>query len=131
MKHFLILSVAALVVALPFIFHRPPPQGDWRPGDPVLIIVTPHNEAIRQEFAEAFSAWHQEHYGRPVRVDWRAIGGTTEIMRYLTSEYAASAKRFFKSQKVDWPPNGAEIIFGKPPPPSPHSHTTGRAPTTA
>ena len=118
MKHLLILLIAALVIGLPFIFHRPPPQGEWRPGDPELIIVTPHNEAIRQEFAEAFSAWHQENYGKPVRIDWRALGGTTEIMRYLASEYAASAKRFLRAQGHDWPPNGAEIIFGKPPLPA-------------
>ena len=111
MKQALIICIAALVIALPFLFHRAPPQGEWRTGDPELIIVTPHNEAIRQEFAEAFSAWHQKHHGQPVRVDWRVIGGTTEIMRYLAAEYAASAKRFFKTQKLDWSPNGAEIIF--------------------
>lgn len=116
MKQALIVLVAALVVALPFVFHRAPPQGDWRPGDPELIIVTPHNEAIRQEFAEGFSAWHQARYGRPVRVDWRVIGGTTEIMRYLEAEYAASARRFLRARKLDWPANGAGIIFGKRPP---------------
>ena len=116
MKQALIVLVAALVIGLPFVFHRPPPQGEWRPGDPELIIVTPHNEAIRQEFAEAFSAWHHERYGKPVRVDWRVIGGTTEIMRYLAAEYAASARRFLRAQKHEWPSNGAEVIFSAKPP---------------
>jgi len=113
MKQALIVLIAALVIALPFVFHRPPPQGEWRPGDPELIIVTPHNEAIRQEFAEAFSVWHQKRYGKPVRIDWRVIGGTTEIMRYLAAEYAASAKRFVRAQGLGWPANGTEIIFSR------------------
>lgn len=67
------------------------------------MVITPHNEAIRQEFAEGFSAWHRARYGSPVRIDWRMIGGTTEIMRYLASEYTSSAKRFFKSQGIVCP----------------------------
>ena len=116
MKSVVVLVLLAVVLALPFLFRRQPDAGEWRRGDPELVIVTPHNEAIRQEFGEGFSRWHQEHFGKPVRIDWRVIGGTTEIMRYLSSEYAASAKRFFKTQSVAWPANGAEVILsGKPP----------------
>jgi len=96
MKAYLMLAAAALVIALPFLFRRAPAKGDWRVGDPELIIVSPHNEAIRHEFAEGFSRWHQRNFGKPVRIDWRVIGGTSEIMRYLTSEYQASARRYVK-----------------------------------
>ncbi|MCL1920478.1 MAG: extracellular solute-binding protein [Kiritimatiellaeota bacterium] len=125
LKNLAIVLLAAGVVALPFVFHRAPPQGEWRPGDPELIVVTPHNEAIRQEFAEGFSAWHHERYGKPVRVDWRVIGGTTEIMRYLAAEYGASARRFLRAQGHDWPANGAEIIFAAKP--APDGETLWRA----
>lgn len=111
MKPILILLAAALVVALPFLFRRDAPAGDWAPGDPVLSVVSPHNEAIRQEFAAAFSDWHRRRYGRPARIDWRAIGGTTEIMRYLDSEYAASARRFFRARPEGWPADGTEAIL--------------------
>ena len=90
-KGLVILLIAGCVIALPFIFRRPQEAGDWKPDDPVLVIITPHNEAIRHEFARGFSQWHQTHYGKPVKIDWRIIGGTTEIMRYLASEYEASA----------------------------------------
>ncbi len=113
MKQWLVLLVAALVIALPFIFRRGAEGGDWREGDPELVVVTPHNEAIRQEFGEGFSAWHRERFGRPARVDWRVIGGTTEIMRYLASEYAASARQFFREQKVAWPADGAEVVLAR------------------
>jgi ABC-type Fe3+ transport system substrate-binding protein len=113
MKWILVILLAASVIALPFLLRREAVTGDWRKGDPELVIVTPHNEAIRQEFAEGFSRWHRERYGRPVRIDWRVIGGTTEIMRYLASEYAASAKRFFKAQGIAWPSGGAEIVLAR------------------
>ncbi|MDR2849532.1 MAG: ABC transporter substrate-binding protein [Verrucomicrobiota bacterium] len=106
-----VLFLAVAVLVLPFLLRRPPDTGEWRRGDPELVIVTPHNEAIRQAFSEGFSRWHRERFGRPVRIDWRVIGGTTEIMRYLASEYAASAKRFFKGQGVPWPANGTDAVF--------------------
>ena len=113
MKQVFVLLLAALVIALPFIFKRSTCVGDWHRCDPELVVISPHNEAIRQEFAEGFSKWHRERYGRPVRIDWRVIGGTTEIMRYLASEYAASAKRFFKAHHVAWPSGGAEIVLAR------------------
>ncbi|HMP72994.1 MAG TPA: ABC transporter substrate-binding protein [Kiritimatiellia bacterium] len=97
-----ILAAAALVIALPFLFRGERATSAWRPGDPVLIIVTPHNEAIRYEFAEAFSAWHHEHYGQPVLIDWRAIGGTTEIARYLRSEYINAMRAWWTGQGRPW-----------------------------
>jgi hypothetical protein len=116
---FVLILVIATVIALPFLFTRDVTQDSWRPGDPELIIVTPHNEAIRQEFALAFSAWHQEKYGQPVRIDWRVLGGTTEIMRYLAAEYARSAKHYFKRESTIWPANGQEVILATHPPTTP------------
>ena len=113
MKWALIIAAAALVVLLPFLFHRAGAADDWHRGDPELVVVTPSNEAIRQEFAEGFSKWHRERFGRPVRIDWRMIGGTTEIMRYLASEYVASARRFFRSQGVAWPAGAGEMILAR------------------
>ncbi len=121
MKQFVILLAAALIVALPFIFRRETDVSDWRAGDPELVVVTPHNEAFRQEFARGFSQWHQSKFGSPVRIDWRVIGGTTEIMRYLASEYAASAKQFFKAQAVAWPADGAEVILSRKKPEAPEA----------
>jgi len=110
MKACLILLAAALIVALPFIFRREAAVGDWREGDPELIVVTPHNEAIRQEFGEGFSRWHRERYGQPVRIDWRVLGGTTEIMRYLASEYEAAAKRTFGAGKNGLGPSRQDVF---------------------
>lgn len=53
-----------------------------------LVIISPHNEAIRDEFGRAFSAWHRERHGAPVELDWRVVGGTSESLRFVLSEFA-------------------------------------------
>ena len=108
-----ILLVLAAILALPFAFRQETGVREWKAGDPVLVIVTPHNEAIRHEFGQAFSAWHARKYGAPVKVDWRAIGGATEISRYLTSEYVSSFRAWWKAQGKAWRPDGAAIILSR------------------
>ena len=55
-----------------------------------LVIVSPHWEGLRYEFARAFSAWHQENFGTPVEVDWRDLGGSSENVRFVISEFKQS-----------------------------------------
>jgi ABC-type Fe3+ transport system substrate-binding protein len=80
------LLLASLV--LPFALRPSTPK----PGraEATLVIITPHNEAIRQEFGLAFARWYQARTGRTVTLDWRLIGGTSEIARYLEGEYTAA-----------------------------------------
>jgi iron(III) transport system substrate-binding protein len=122
MKNLLVLALLLAIVALPFALRRTQGASAWREGDPLLVIVTPHNEAIRYEFERAFSQWHQQKYGRPVKVEWRAIGGTTEISRYLTSEYASAAKAWWeRTLKKRWPDNASEDVVKASPPTDPAS----------
>lgn len=102
-KNVAILLISALVIALPFLFRQAPQVTDWHPGDPELIIVTPNNEAIRFEFEQAFSKWHRQHFGKPVKIDWRALGGTTEIMRYLEGAFVAAFRAYWQSEGKEWP----------------------------
>jgi ABC-type Fe3+ transport system substrate-binding protein len=111
LRHLTILSVAVVVVALPFLLRRGGDETAWRAGDPVLVIVSPHNEAIRYEFGRAFSTWHARLYGQPAKVDWRNIGGTTEIMRYLSGEYVAAFRAWWQGQGKRWPRGGGEMIL--------------------
>ncbi len=113
-KNCIILAVSAIVIALPFVFRQEALETDWKPGDPELVIVTPHNEAIRFEMGMAFSRWHQEKYGKPVKIDWRAIGGTTEIMRYLKSEYVSAVRAAWKNKDKNWTfQMGSDIVDRK------------------
>ncbi len=107
-----ILFAAALIIALPFIFRR---HETTMPSNALdLVIVTPQNEAIRYEFGRAFSKWHEAQFGKPVRVDWRAIGGTTEISRYLCAEFVNAARAWWKGQGFEWPAGASEkLLDGK------------------
>ncbi|MCO6429331.1 MAG: extracellular solute-binding protein [Deltaproteobacteria bacterium] len=52
-----------------------------------LIIVSPHWEGIRYEMGRAFNE-HRRKIGAPsVKISWLDVGGTSEILRYLQSEY--------------------------------------------
>ena len=54
-----------------------------------LVVVTPHVDAIRTEFGEAFAQWHLQKYGERVDADWRLPGGTSDALRFVQSEFAA------------------------------------------
>ncbi len=87
-KRFLILFTLVAVVALPFVL-RPEKAGRER-ADETLVIITPHNEALRYEFGAGFRKWYRAKTGKTVAVDWRVIGGTSEIARFLEGEYTAA-----------------------------------------
>ena len=53
-----------------------------------LVILSPHWEGIRYEFGHAFERWYQEQTGRPVTVDWRDFGGTSDDVKYIRSGFA-------------------------------------------
>jgi len=107
----LVLLAMALVVGLPFAFK--PKQNLLARADDTLVILSPHNEAIRYEFTRAFSEYYKERTGRSVRLDWRVVGGTSEIARYLRSEYLSAFQRAWTAQGHAWTPE-IEASFDNP-----------------
>ena len=94
------LGLLALVLVAPLALRR-----DDAPAraDRTLVIITPHNEAIRYEFARAFSAAHQRRTGEQVHVDWRTPGGTSEIARFIAGEYVAAFQQHWThTLRKDW-----------------------------
>jgi iron(III) transport system substrate-binding protein len=95
-----ILLAFALVVLTPLAARRMVETS--RPATPEsaerLIVWTPHVEQIRQEFGAAFDRWHRRVHGKPVHIDWRTPGGTTEIRRMLESQYQAAALRLINEE---------------------------------
>jgi iron(III) transport system substrate-binding protein len=91
----IILALVATVV-LPFMLR--PKQPSPEQADDTLVIITPHNAAIREEFALGFRDWYKARTGRTVFVDWRLIGGTSEIARYLEGEYVASFRNLWTAK---------------------------------
>jgi ABC-type Fe3+ transport system substrate-binding protein len=83
----IVLALVA-IVALPFALRPKRPVAER--ADVTLVVISPHNEAIRQEFGAGFRKWYRARTGRTVALDWRVIGGTSEINRFIESEYVAS-----------------------------------------
>lgn len=52
-----------------------------------LVLISPHWEGIRYEFERAFKARYQKETGRTVELDWMDVGGSSETLRYLQSEF--------------------------------------------
>jgi ABC-type Fe3+ transport system substrate-binding protein len=59
------------------------------PAAEPLVILTPHNISIREEFSRAFNAWHRREFGEDGLIEWRDVGGTTDALRFVQSEFAA------------------------------------------
>ena len=88
----IIAALFVIVLGVPLVMSkRPGSASQEASGDtPAIIVVTPHVQQIREEFARAFDQWHREHYGTGVQIDYRTIGGTSEIIRALKARYRAA-----------------------------------------
>lgn len=112
MKRILIVLALVITVALPFVFR--PTQAVSERADDVLVIITPHNEAIRHEYGAGFRRWYREKTGRTVNIDWRVIGGTSEIARFLDGEYVAAFQNHWTRQLGRPWSNEVQAAFASP-----------------
>ena len=89
-RAWLIFGLLALIVALPLAMRRQSATTRSRNADDSLIILSPHNESIRQEFGEAFATHWKKTTGRSIYIDWRTPGGTSEIRMVLDASFKAA-----------------------------------------
>ena len=107
---FLILLLGLVLIG-PLLLR---PKAVSSKADRTLVIVTPHNEATRHEFGRAFDEYWFAKAGERVRIDWRTPGGTSEIARYLASEYLAAFQNYW-ANKLHRPLSAAvEAAFDNP-----------------
>jgi ABC-type Fe3+ transport system substrate-binding protein len=98
-RKFLLGALAVFVVA-PFVLR---PRERIAEAERTLVVVTPHNEAIRHEFGAAFARWYLARTGHTVRIDWRTIGGAGETVRYIRSGYTAAFEQHWRrTLKREW-----------------------------
>lgn len=108
MKRFGIIFALLVIVALPFALR--PKRRVLAKADETLVIITPHNEAIRFEYARAFADWYRAKAGRSVAIDWRIVGGTSDIARFLEGEYVTAFENLWRRKLGK--PWSAEIQAG-------------------
>lgn len=90
-RHYFYIFLFVVVLLAPFLMRRVVQgergSGEVGPGARRLVVITPHNQDIRREFARAFNAWHLSRHGQPVAIDYRTPGGTNDIKRQLDDTY--------------------------------------------
>lgn len=85
-------SLALWLAVLPCLARAEPPE---------VIVISPHQEAIKDETSRAFSAWHEKTYGQPAVIRWRVLGGGgSQIIKFLRGEYAHH------------PTSGIDVMYG-------------------
>lgn len=108
---FMVVGLLGVIVALPLLLKRESETAAPDGADDRLVILSPHNESIRQEFGEGFAAWWRREKGRTIYVDWRTPGGTSEIRMVLDSGYKAAEETGRVGMGVDLFFGGGEPDF--------------------
>ena len=52
-----------------------------------LVLLSPHWEGVRVEFEKGFQKRYHEETGRDVDFKWLDVGGTSEILKFVRSEF--------------------------------------------
>ncbi|HEY8749488.1 MAG TPA: ABC transporter substrate-binding protein [Tepidisphaeraceae bacterium] len=110
MRYFyLILFV--MVLGLPFALRalqkQSEPVVEVEQATARLVVVTPHNGDIRREYGIAFDQWHRKRYGQGVTIDFRMPGGTSDMVKLLTSTFKEN--QTFTGLDVVW--GGGDYTF--------------------
>ncbi len=53
-----------------------------------LVAISPHNQDIQDEFEQLFSLEHALAHGQTVEIEWRNVGGSSQILEYLRNTYS-------------------------------------------
>ena len=103
----IIVAMLLLVVGVPLAL-QPRTEDFSTEGDrPKLVIVTPHNEQIRFEFAAAFNRWRSEQGKPTVEFDWRSWGGTSDLRKGVLAEFTRKAMQGREDEGI-----GYDLFFG-------------------
>ncbi|MDR1436147.1 MAG: ABC transporter substrate-binding protein [Puniceicoccales bacterium] len=97
MKKLTLIGALLCIFALPFLV-RNGKRAISANADDTVIVLTGHNENLRFEFGQGFQKWYKERTGRSVFVDWRYLGGVSEIVRYLDSVYASAFRQHWETE---------------------------------
>lgn len=100
-----IIGLLVIIVGIPVLYR--PAAAVVEDDAAQIVILTPHNEQIRYETGEAFRRWHREKFGQDVDMQWRSVGGTSDIERLLFSQYRVLAEE----DRLD-EGSGYDMVFG-------------------
>lgn len=71
-----------------------------------LVVVSPHWEGMRYEFENGFARWRKSKGLAPLSISWRDVGGTSDIVRFVQSEFQVTNGRAQRDAI------GVDLVFG-------------------
>jgi ABC-type Fe3+ transport system substrate-binding protein len=107
-----------IICGLPFAVRKKGSAIDTQRDDTIVILVA-HNENIRHELEQGFCSWYKKKTGRTIFVDWRYLGGISEIVRYLDSVYTSTFRYYLEKElNRPWTTEIAQIFANRSDDPS-------------
>lgn len=97
------------VLALPFLLRTRDNQiSTFLKNPDIVVVISAHSEPMKYEFEVGFQKYYKEKYNRDVVIDWRAPGGTSDIVRYISDRYEAEFRFAWENDPAN-PPWNANI----------------------
>ena len=103
------LLLLAAVLALPFLLRSKTDQlPEFLEKHDVIVVISAHSEPMKHEFEVGFRRYYKRKFNRNVVIDWRAPGGTSDIVRYIADRYEAEFRFAWEADPAN-PPWNANI----------------------
>ncbi len=109
-KYLVVFTALVITVIIPFVLRPSEDRKEVQEGG-TLTIISPHVESIRTEFTRGFQRFMWDREQRNVEIQWLTPGGTSEIDKYVDTEYRAVFEAHWKkTQLTDWRPVLANAV---------------------
>ena len=69
-----------------------------------LVIITPNSDSIKTETGNAFREYYKKKYGKEIVLDFRAPGGTSDIVRFIADRYKIEFRELCEKSGIEWTP---------------------------
>ena len=99
----LALLLMGIVGILPFLFRKDSLASVTDETADVLVIISPHSEPMKYEFEQGFRKYYRKRFNKDIRIDFRAPGGTSDIVRYIHDRYTAQFKMYWEEDTSNPP----------------------------
>ena len=100
------LLLLGAVLALPFLLRTKDNRIATGLKNPdVVVVISAHSEPMKHEFEVGFQKYYREKFNRDVVIDWRAPGGTSDIVRYISDRYEAEFRFEWEADRTNPPWN--------------------------
>lgn len=96
------LGIFLILLVIPFVLRDKPEAADFADAEDTLVIVTPHVDSIKSEFEHGFREYYFKKYNRNIKIDYRNMGGTSDIIRYISDRFESEFRRYYEASGKKW-----------------------------